>query len=170
MQLKWNRALFSLPARLCVCIGVCIYSSHLWGRWNGGCHSAFQTSTAPPLTWCFHKSGPKNAPFLQWVTPTPIRPGSGAETASFRAVSRTWKWGCEIRVLSTFLKQRWERGTTCQHKGASAFPFPPFTGHECAKGARWVTDLLHSTLLSPGRAGQHTADAHTLVIHSYHSR
>lgn len=27
VQLKWNRALFSLPARLCVCVGVCIYSS-----------------------------------------------------------------------------------------------------------------------------------------------
>lgn len=24
VQLKWNRALFSLPARLCVCVGVCI--------------------------------------------------------------------------------------------------------------------------------------------------
>lgn len=38
------------------------------------------------------------------------------------------------------------------------------------QGARWVTSLLQPTLLSPGRAGQPTADAHTLIMCSYHSR
>jgi len=76
-------------------------------------------------------------------------------TASFRSVSRIWKGGGEVHRLSALLRWRRERGTTCQllpmtpAQVASAFPFPPFTGHEHAKGAGRVTDRLQSNAAEP---------------------
>lgn len=84
MQLKWNMALFHLPAKPCVCIEVCIYSRHLcwltkWWLLPGLSNQPPLYFKPPPLIWCFHKFClKKNAAFFQWVTPMPTQLGARA--------------------------------------------------------------------------------------------
>lgn len=167
VQLKWNTALFYLPAKLCVCTKVYIFiAATSADGWNGGCHFAFQTSNAPPLIRCFHVLGLKKCCFFQWVTPMPTQLGTWAGDCQLQKRQQnleTRRWSPQaLNFTKTEKRKRNHLPASACAAGTSSFCISISSLHGTWACTRWkmghqpspVRRCRANSLLSPESARQ----------------